>query len=172
MASIKKEYEEWVAGIYMASEHLWLGVGPGQYQLNIGQYYGSNPNSAIRLEPDSNNLYTVYGASLGLAGLIALLQLILNGWRGSWRTARNAAGHEGVPSTEVSEIALWWSKPEGRALAAGVCGAFTAFLIINMFSALLVRGTGIIFAFLLALAARMPAKVHAEMKDELPSELS
>ncbi|MDQ2730963.1 MAG: hypothetical protein M3Y56_04835, partial [Armatimonadota bacterium] len=163
--SIKKEYEEWVAGIYMASEHLWLGVGPGQYQLNVGQYYGSNPNSAIRLEPDSNNLYTVYGASLGLAGLIALLQLVLSGLSSSWRTARNAAVDSQVPLAETSDLMAWWSTPEGRALAAGVCGAFTAFLVINMFSALLVRGTGIIFAFLLALAATMP------MKNKLPSEV-
>lgn len=147
---LKKEYVEWIAGVYMTGEHFWLGVGPGQYQLNIGQYYGEDPNPAVRLERDSNNLYLVYAASIGFAGLIALLQLILSAVRRSWTASRQApaANAHGASST----LAEWWRSCEGSALSAGGCGALAAFLIINLFTSLLIRGVGVVFAFLIALA--------------------
>jgi hypothetical protein len=149
--AIRKQYEEWVAGIYMATEHLWLGVGPKQYQLNIGQYYGQEPDPTIRLERDSNNLYTVQIASLGLAGLIVLLQIFLDALGQSWRASRPAVREDGKRSTE--SWAEWWESREGRALASGLFGSLLALVIVSLFVALLIRGIGIAIAFLLALAA-------------------
>ena len=163
-ATVKKEYVEWVAGICMASEHLWTGVGPGQYQLNIGEYYGQDPNPDIRLETDSNNLYFVYLASLGLAGLVPLLQLIFDALAASWRTSRRNSG-AAIRTPDVSDWKEWWRTNEGRALAAGVCGAMSAFLVVNLFTAMLIRGTGIAFAFILALAASMNGKPCAELSN-------
>jgi hypothetical protein len=150
---IKKEFIEWVAGINMARDHMWMGVGPGQYQLNIGQYYGQDPNPAIRLEKDGNSLYCVYLASLGLIGLIPLLQIILGGWAQSWRAVRRAGSTADAAIQSPSEWGRWWLGSEGSALAAGLLGSWTAFVLVEFFTSTFVRAAGIQFAFLVALAA-------------------
>ena len=164
-ASIKKEYVEWVAAAYMTASYPWLGVGPGQYQAHIGEYYGEDPNPRIRLEPDSNNLYLVYGGSLGLAGLIALLQILLTATARTWRTVRDSSTDDASTDDEsarrdpeASDWRVWWRSPEGTAIAAGVMGALVAFMVVNLFTVLLIRAAGVLFAFLLALASSMPGR--------------
>jgi hypothetical protein len=41
----------------------------------------------------------------------------------------------------------------------------SAFLVVNLFTAMLIRGTGIAFAFILALAASMNGKPCAELSN-------
>jgi hypothetical protein len=86
--AVKKQYIEWYAALGWAvpkGQELPLGVaqlhqyetgvGPGNYQQNIGPYYSSLPNEE-KMPPDSNNLYMVQAVSIGVLGLGALLWVV------------------------------------------------------------------------------------------------
>ena len=130
---VKKQFVEWQAalGWSVPRERAFAtGVGPGNYQLNIGPFYNSLPNEE-KMAPDSNNLWLVQGVSIGILGLGALLWVISHFWGLAWRAARK------FPSD--------W-------LGAGVVGALTSWIVVNAFHALIVRGAGLVLAFLFALA--------------------
>jgi hypothetical protein len=113
-------------------EHLQAfatGVGPGNYQLNIGPFYGSLPNEE-KMPPDSNNLYLVQAVSLGLLGLGSIVWVLLH-------FARQAV-------IARRRFQYDW-------LSAGVLGSLAAFAFVNLFHAMLVRGTGIVLAFVFSL---------------------
>lgn len=125
---VKKQFVEWYAAVGMArprEKAFATGVGPGNYQLNIGPMYASLPNEE-KMPPDSNNLYLVQAMTGGFLGLAALLWVLAT----YLHQARLASG--------------WYS--------AGLCGSLAAFTVVNLFHALLVRGTGVLLAFLFALA--------------------
>jgi hypothetical protein len=130
---VKKQLVEWAAalGWSVPRERAFAtGVGPGNYQLNIGPLYNSLPNEE-KMPPDSNNLYLVQAVSIGILGLASLLWVVLHFWTLAWRAAkRNPAD---------------W-------LGAGVVGALSSWLFVNAFHALIVRGAGLVLAFLFALA--------------------
>ncbi len=130
---VKKQFVEWGAalGWSVPRERAFAtGVGPGNYQLNIGPLYNSLPNEE-KMPPDSNNLYLVQGVSVGILGLGALLWVVLHFWASAWRAAKQFSDD--------------W-------LGAGVVGALSSWLVVNTFHALIVRGAGLILAFLFALA--------------------
>jgi hypothetical protein len=130
---VKKQYIEWYAALGWGAPRLRqvaTGVGPGNYQFNIGSYYSYLPNEE-KMPPDSNNLYLVQAASLGLLGLGALLWVLL---------------HFAYEATLAHRAPPWdW-------LGAGVLASLAAFAFVNLFHALIVRGTGIVLAFLLSMA--------------------
>lgn len=130
---VKKQFIEWYAALGFAvprERALATGVGPGNYQLKIGTYYGSLPN-VKKMLPDSNNLYLVQAVSLGLLGLGALLWVLGHFAHQAWLA-------------HLCSRADW--------LGAGVLASLVAFGFVNIFHALIVRGVGIVLAFMLALA--------------------
>lgn len=151
---VKKQYVEWYAaqGFSAPGEaRFGTGVGPGNYQLNIGSYYAFLPN-AKKMPPDSNNLYLVQAVSVGTLGLGALLWIIGHFMGVAWR-ARRAFGAD-------------W-------LSAGVLGSLSAWLLVNCFHALVVRGLGIVLAFVLSLAiVALQAARDAENRNEAAPQKS
>jgi hypothetical protein len=130
---VKKQFIEWQAAFGWSTprERVFAtGVGPGNYQLNIGPYYNSLPNEE-KMPPDSNNLYLVQAVSIGVLGLGALLWVVFHFWATAWKAAKK------FPTD--------W-------LGAGVCAALSSWLFVNLFHALVVRGVGLVLAFLFALA--------------------
>jgi hypothetical protein len=132
--SVKKQYVEWfVSSLRLADTRessFATGAGPGNYQFNIGSYYGRLPNEE-KMPPDSNNLYLVQAVNLGVLGLGVLLWVAL---------------HFGNLALDARrQFPTDW-------LSAGVLGALAAWVFVNIFHATIVRGTGIVFAFVLSLA--------------------
>jgi hypothetical protein len=121
-----RRYPEWQAAASMILTHPWLGVGPGNYQKRVGQYYGQVPNATGPAEPDIQNLYLVLGASCGLPALLAFLAVL--------STALVAAVKAGRP---------------------GAAGAVAAFALTAVWHPLLVRGIGLPLVFVLALSRHM-----------------
>ncbi len=130
---VKKQFVEWQAALGWSvprDRAFATGFGPGNYQLNIGPLYNSLPNEE-KMPPDSNNLYLVQGVSIGILGLGALLWVLAHFWTTAWNAAKR------FPND--------W-------LGAGVVGALSSWMVVNAFHALVVRGAGLVLAFLFALA--------------------
>jgi O-antigen ligase len=143
---VTTRYPEWQAAAVMLQENALFGVGGGNYQANIGRYYGVIPSPPGKAEPDSQNLYLVLGSSLGLPGLAAFAGMLLLFGCAAGRAALRAG-----PSP--------W-----RGAALGLTGSFVAFAVNAVWSPLLVRGIGVPLALLGALAVvieRMPAQDQA-----------
>lgn len=132
---VKKRWLEWMPALNMMAENFMLGVGGGNFQLNIGrsEYYGFLPN-VRKSEPDTNNLYLVVGSSMGFAGLICLVAYIGRFW--TWALAL------------VHRI-----EPGGwmTGLAVGLAGSVAALTLVNIFTSVFVRGTGLVWALLFAI---------------------
>ncbi len=130
---VKKQFVEWqVASRWNDPKNraFATGVGPGNYQLNIGPLYqyDSIPNEE-HMPPDSNNLYLVQAVSMGILGLGALLWVLWHFGLLAWRAAR-----------------------AGSWLGTGVFGALGAWIFVNPFHAMIVRGAGLLLALFFALA--------------------
>lgn len=142
---VKKRWIEWLPALNMMSENFLLGVGTGNYQLNIGRpdYYGFLPN-VKKSEADTNNLYLVVASSMGFVGLVALLAFL--GYF-AWR-ATNLWMH--------SEMAV------ERVWAAGLNGMALAIPLVCVLSSLLVRGTALVwalgYAIIVVLGSPRPAE--------------
>jgi O-antigen ligase len=132
---VGNRYTEWQAAVVMTEENPLLGVGIGNYQANIGQYYGSLPSPAVKLEDDSQNMYLVVASTMGLPGLALLLAVLVSH---AW-----------------SALALYWrSTDDGqRGLSLGLLGSILAFSLNCIWSPLLVRGIGVPLAFIFVLIA-------------------
>ncbi|MCS6861971.1 MAG: hypothetical protein NZT92_16820 [Abditibacteriales bacterium] len=137
---IKKQYIEWQAALNMMEDtrenNFLLGVGTGNYQLNIGRYYGFLPNKE-KMPRDSHNLYLVLGGSMGLLGLVTWIWILTH--------------HLQLAHTLRRQTSDAWQ----RGVATGLCGSLWALAFINLFHALLVRGTGLVMVFLWALLTAM-----------------
>jgi len=131
---VKKRWIEWLPALNMMAENFLLGVGTGNYQLNIGrpEYYGFLPN-VKKSEADTNNLYLVTAGSMGFAGLVALLAFLGHFLGRAVNLRRDA---------ESQEATVW---------AAGLYGLALAIPLVNVFSSLFVRGTALVWALGLAL---------------------
>jgi hypothetical protein len=128
---VKKRFIEWQVATRFAQPQeraFATGYGPGNYQGNIGSLYGydSTPNEE-KMPPDSNNLWMVQTMSTGVLGLGALLWVIIHFFGLAWRNRSH------------------W-------LGAGVIGSLSSWIFVNFFHASLVRGAGLVMAFLFALA--------------------
>jgi len=130
-----QRYTEWQAALFMTRENPLLGVGAGNYQDNIGMYYGYLPSPEHAAEPDSQNLYLVLSSSCGIPALVFFLGLLLE------MTTRAIRGY------------LTETDPVMKGLLLGATGGIVAFSIACIWSPLLVRGIGIPLAFLFALTS-------------------
>ena len=151
---VKKQFIEWQVATRFNTprERVFAtGYGPGNYQLNIGPLYGydSIPNEQ-KMPPDSNNLWLVQAMSIGVLGLGALIWVIAHFWMLAWRAARFN------PSD--------W-------LGAGVVGSLSAWIFVNFFHALVVRGAGLVLAFVFALAV-IASQTAIAKRNETPLEAS
>ena len=147
--AVKKQFVEWGAAIGWNSPRdraFATGFGPGNYQGNIGTLYASLPNEE-KMPPDSNNLWLVQAVSIGILGLGALLWTLAHFWGLAWRAARQNPGD--------------W-------LGVAVVASLSSWFFVNFFHALVVRGAGLILAFLLALA--VVASQHALSNAQTPKE--
>lgn len=126
---VKKRWLEWMPALNMMSGHFLLGVGTGNYQLNIGlpEYYGFLPN-VKKSEADTNNLYLVTGSSMGFAGLVALL------------------GFMGYFVWRARSLWMHLETPEAWPWAAGVYGLVMAVPLVNLLASVFVRGTALVWA--------------------------
>jgi hypothetical protein len=158
--AVKKQYIEWFAaarwsvpqgadlgGSAQQLHHFETGVGPGNYQGNIGPYYGSLPNEE-KMPPDSNNLYLVQAVSIGVLGLAALL----------WMSTHFA--HQAVVARRLN--------PENW-ISHGALGSVCAFAVVVIFHAGIVRGMSLVLAFVFALCviARESAERNLEDKNAI-----
>ncbi len=149
---VKKRWIEWqVASRWnLPKERAFAtGFGPGNYQLNIGSLYQYDavPNEE-KMPPDSNNLYLVQAMSIGILGLATLLWVLGHFWMIAWRAAQ-----------------------KGSWLGAAVFGSLSAWMLVNPFHALVVRGAGLLLAlfFALAVAARDNAPAEAASNEGEPN---
>lgn len=127
-------YTEWQAATIMTAEHPLLGVGMGNYQDNIGGYFGVLPRPTGVVEHDSENLYLVIASSTGLIGLACWLGVLL--------------------TFGVKALRGFFAQCGGfeKGLSLGVAGAILAYAVCSIWSPLLVRGIGIQLAVLFAWA--------------------
>ena len=139
---VKKQYIEWYVAARRTVDRRMhsfaTGIGAGNYQFSIGSYYARLPNEE-KMPPDSNNLYLVVADSLGILGLAALFWILGYFFKRAYEALRLNPND--------------W-------LGAGVMGFLIAFLFVNNFHALIVRGTGTVLAFALSLA--IVAKMQAQ----------
>jgi hypothetical protein len=96
---------EWSAAGKMIHDHMWLGVGPGNYGRNYPQYMAADTPSVAR-QPDSLLLET--WATLGLPGFLALVVALASFFRrtltsGLWAGAAPAEEDDGRTRWEFYE---------------------------------------------------------------------
>jgi O-antigen ligase len=140
--TVERRYPDWQAAYSMALTHPWLGVGLGNYQKHVGQYYDNVPRQTGPSEPDIQNLYLVLAASAGFPALLAFLAML----SAAARAARAAHATGALES----------------ALARAAAGALAAFAFAAVWHPLLVRGIGLPLVFVLALAYHLK---HSEAAD-------
>ena len=141
---VMKRWLEWVPALRELSAHPALGVGVGNYQGNIAEYYYRGPGSGriqpatlpdvAKIEPDTNNLYLVTAGATGFCGLMALVGVLGYFLRRSRQLAALARDHL------------------GRTLATGLPAALLALILGNLFTAMFVRGLSLVIVLLFALA--------------------
>ena len=116
---IKQRYLEWQAALNMMQAHPFLGVGLGNYQHNIGPYYGDLPkiNTA---EPNQDNGYLIIASTTGFLGLIMLTWIFIYCIQKSYHA---------LISSE---------KSYNRSMSAGILGSIIGCIIVNNFSSILI----------------------------------
>lgn len=141
---VKKRWIEWMPALAMMAQNFPLGVGTGNYQLNIGrpEFYGFLPN-VKKSEADTNNLYLVVGSTMGFAGLACLLAYLGHFWQ--YTGSLWAAGR----------------TPWGRALSCGLWGMAAAVPCANLFTSTFVRGTALVWVLGYALIGGLAHELHA-----------
>ena len=148
---VKKQFVEWQVATRFNTPReraFATGFGPGNYQSNIGTLYqyDSIPNEK-KMPPDSNNLWLVQAMSIGVLGLGALVWVVAHFWGLAWRAAR--------------------LNPDDW-LGAGVIGSLSAWIFVNFFHALVVRGAGLVLAFVFALAVVAAQEALKERNESQP----
>lgn len=141
--SVTKRCAEWQAAAVMAAENPWLGVGTGNYQMHVNEYYWAVPKPPGVPEPDTQNLYLVLAGSLGVLGPLFFVALLVHFARcaaRAWAASRS---------------------PLARGAGAGVLGSLLAYAVCSIWSPLLVRGIGLPLVFLCALAASLSRETVA-----------
>jgi putative inorganic carbon (HCO3(-)) transporter len=131
--SVIERIAHWQAALAMWADHLWLGVGPGNYAVVYSQY-----NLPRWYEPlgHAHNIYLNFAAEAGLLGLLAYLWL----WLASLGQAlRGAAANDRLAA----------------AVAAGILGGLAAATVHNFFDNLWVQHIYLTLALLLGLLAVM-----------------
>ncbi|MFQ5961730.1 MAG: O-antigen ligase family protein [Candidatus Methylomirabilales bacterium] len=96
-ASLKVRLDWWQATLRMITDHLWAGVGIGNFTFAYVPYRSafSYRNPGMRLEHPHNE-YLNFWAELGPLGLLALLWLAVRIVRLGWHLAKERDGGKGV----------------------------------------------------------------------------
>jgi O-antigen ligase len=127
--AVLERMAHWQSALQMWRDHLWLGVGIGNYEPVYAQY-------ALPLWPlplgHAHNYYLNVAAEAGLLGLVAYLLLWAVALLVSWRATRRATGW------------LW-------GLALGVLGVLVHLSVHNFFDNLYVHGMYLHVAILLGI---------------------
>ena len=145
--AVERRYPDWQAAYSMALTHPWLGVGLGNYQKHVGQYYDNIPRQTGPSEPDIQNLYLVLAASAGAPALLAFLAVLAC----AGRAALSASARAG--------------RPQESAWALGAAGSLAAFAFTAAWHPLLVRGIGLPLVFVLTLAYHLNRNEATEAAD-------
>ena len=125
--TVERRYPDWQAAGSMILTNPLLGVGPGNYQKHVGQYYDNIPRKTGPAEPDIQNLHLVIAASMGIPALLAFLAMFI------------------APFSKENVFPMKHSVLVHGAIASLAAFAFTA-----VWHPLLVRGIGLPFVLLLA----------------------
>ena len=120
----------WYAAANMWADHLWTGVGIGNYGSAYPHYYVPRWTDPLG---HAHNYYLNIGAEAGLIGMLAYLALVV---AVLWRALRVAATRSD-----------WLT----RALAVGTLGVVVAVGVHNIFDNLYVHGMGVYLAILSSL---------------------
>lgn len=141
---VAKRYLEWQASLHLFEAHPLFGVGFGEYQRTIGQGYYFLPNPE-KMEPDTYNLYLLLLAQGGIMAPLTWLVALFYGLHLTRRVGEQPA------------------SPYWGGLAKGIWAAMAALLFFSLWGTILLRGTGLAWAFLWALLARLQRE-HAPPK--------
>ncbi|MBA4387915.1 MAG: hypothetical protein C0404_08030 [Verrucomicrobia bacterium] len=134
---VARRYKEWHAAAAMARENALFGVGAGNYQQNLGRYYGTLQIPSHVAEPDSQNLYLVLASSMGIGGVLSFLGILMFfGLKSCVAAARTG-------------------NIQHRSIAVGLAGLLIGFSIGSIWSPLLVRGTGLTLAMAIGLVTAL-----------------
>jgi len=119
------------------ARYLLVGFGLGNYQTNIGSFYGFLPHPNANLtEPYTNNMYLVLAMSVGLPGALAFVWLVGTFIR------RATASRRKTDDDFLCGVFL------------GGAGALTGLLVSGIFTQTIVHGSGpgmaLIFGFIAA----------------------
>lgn len=133
--SVIERIAHWQAALAMWRDHLWLGVGAGNYAVVYDQY-----NLPRWYEPlgHAHNVYLNFAAEAGLLGLLAYGWLWL---AALWQALRRATARD----------------PFVSALGAGILGGLAAASVHNFFDNLWVQHIYLTLALLLGLLAVLAA---------------
>lgn len=135
--SLVERIAHWQAALDMWRDHLWLGVGAGNYAVVYGQYNLPRWYEALG---HAHNVYLNFAAETGLLGLLAYGWLWL---AALWQALRCAARRDRLAA----------------AVGAGVLGGLAAASVHNFFDNLWVQHIYLTLALLLGL---LPTFYHAE----------
>jgi O-antigen ligase len=144
---VEPRYTEWQSSVSMWRENPILGVGIGNYQRNIGMYYGFLPLPEGPKEHDNNNLFLVIASSTGILGLAGLV-LLLASWLGTCLRFRDMSGSSFRSS-----------------LGFGAAGGIVAFSINSIWSSLMIRGVFLCVVIVVAMA-HSPHAMEKRSNDE------
>jgi hypothetical protein len=136
-------YSEWHAGLNILERHFPTGVGLGNYDSNIRVYY-----LGPQLEWDSQNGYIVLGSTGGWLALAMLMAALAYFGGVAVRTARSAP------------------TGEGFGLAAGLAGALVGLVVAQVYSSLLIRGTGLVIGLIFALIAVLGSREEIDRETQ------
>lgn len=111
---LKQRYAEWAAAAAMLGASPAVGVGPGNYQGRIGEFY--SPMAKLNTaEPDTQNGWLVLGSSVGLPAMLALLAALACGLAGFIPIRKQntaiSSSHESEPyriAVAASSLGLLW----------------------------------------------------------------
>jgi hypothetical protein len=143
----QQKYVEWQPALLALAQNPLFGVGLGNYQKNVNRYYGDKNFNTYQvskpplnlMEKDANPFYAVWLAETGLVGLLAFVWLLAEG------LGRGIAGFAALKKAGGDELMA--------GLTVGACAALGAAAAGCLFTDYWVRGVGIAFVFVLALAS-------------------
>jgi O-antigen ligase len=132
--AVLERMAHWQSALAMWTDHPWLGVGVGNYEVAYTRY-------ALPLWPlplgHAHNYYLNIAAEAGIVGLLAYLLLGGAAWLFAWRATNRASRASG-----------WrW------AIALGVLGVVTHLTVHSFFDNLFVHGMYLHLAILLAIVS-------------------
>lgn len=133
--AVVERMAHWLAAVGMFSDHLWLGVGIGNYPEAYSRYAIGRWHDPLG---HAHNYYLNIAAEAGVVGLLAYLLLFGACLFYAWRVVQHARGY-------------------GRALALGALGVLVHLSVHNLFDNLFVHSMNVQVGLVLGLLATADA---------------